>query len=146
MLLSFKNEKGSTLLELAVALTTLTLVAGMATAALFPFYQQCLDAARDIRVLGDLHSLSLTLDAYYIFHGEYPQDPEELELPLQSAPQKIEYVYRGGGDSYELVVLDDKGVEIAKIRGRKGTSTLEKGELKGMERIWPLISRRTYSS
>ncbi|MGO0122243.1 hypothetical protein [Desulfothermobacter acidiphilus] len=141
MLVGLRDDKGSSLLELLVVLTTLTLTVGVATATLFPFYQKCLDAARDVRVLGDLYNLSLTLDAYYIFHAEYPRDPAELELPLQSSPEGVEYTYCGGGDSYELVARDEKGVKLATARGHEGNTTLEKEAATGIERLAPSVLR-----
>lgn len=76
---------GFTLIELLVVVLIIGILAGVAT----PLYQQAVKKARLTELIQMVSAYKKSAEVYYMANGQYPRDPESLEIDVFPECKKI---------------------------------------------------------
>lgn len=91
-------DRGFTLVELMIVIVILGILAALGTYG----YASMIDRARTVQAIGDIRSLSMSIDDYWMTHGEYPDGLADVGADDRLDPWGNPYAYQpvtgnGGG-------------------------------------------------
>ena len=93
---SQRGSSGFTLVELAIVIVILGILAALGTTA----YSSMIDRARVVQAIGDIRAISFSVDDYYMRHGSYPETLADAGVDERLDPWGNPYEYlRIAGDA-----------------------------------------------